>query len=428
MKPKAVLAYCRERGIKSVDLRFADVQGNWRRLTLPLSALTEASFEEGFGQMVSLATPVPDHSASAQGNTNKARSGIPIALKELAILVPQSDANYLDPFTTHPTLILLASIQDSLMREESPFDSRQIAERATRFLDSSTIGDGLQVSASVPFRFNSPGSKECSQTNTFLACGLDDPHFTLRCDIADTANESGLQIDRHFSDTGSSSSMILKPSKLVESCDDIMMLHYLIGQSAYRRDIQVAYDGLWLTSHWNLLRQGDSIFAGGAYRGMSDIGLQAMSGILHHASSIMAIAAASSPRLASIPWLRLCSIDHPDSLCRMAIATHQPRGRLIEFSGMPSHSNPYLVQSAVLMAMIDGIQNKMSAGRSLDILHATQFDRTEYVIGGQTPHALDRGLLRAALDEDREFLMQGDVFSEDLIELFRNQLRQDVPS
>ena len=408
MKPKAVLAYCRERGIKSVDLRFSDIQGNWRRITFPLSALTEASFEEGFGQMISLAS-------SPHGN---------IALaKEYANLVPQSEANYRDPFTTHPTLVLLASIQDAMMREESAWDSRQVAIRATRFLETSTIGDGLMVSASVPFCMLGSPQDDPSSTNTFLACGSDDKYFTLRCDIADVANEAGLQIDRHFCDINNSSSMILKPSKLVESCDDVMMLRYVVSQFTSQRNVGVSFDNLWITSHWTISRQGESIFAGGAYRGMSDIGLQAMSGILHHASSLCAIAAASAPGLTAFPWLRLCSSDHPESICRIAIPSNQPRGRLIEFSGTPSHSNPYLVNSAIIMAMIDGIQNKMAAGKALDILNSSAFDRTAYALGGSASQTLDRVGLKSSLDEDREFLIQGEVFSDDLIDTICDQLQ-----
>jgi glutamine synthetase len=401
VKPKAVLAYCRERGIKSVDLRFSDIQGNWRRITLPLSALTEASFEEGFGQMISLPSSPRDSQVVA---------------KEYANLVPQSDANYLDPFTTHPTLILLASIQDAMMREESAWDSRQVAIKATRFLETSTIGDGLMVSASVPFCMLGSPPDDSNSANTFLACGLDDKHFTLRCDIADIANEAGLQIDRHFCDINNSSSMILKPSKLVESCDDVMMLRYLVSQLTSQRNVRVCFDNLWIASHWTISRQGESIFTGGAYRGMSDIGLQAMSGILHHASSICAIAVASSPRLSTFPWLRLCSSDHPDSICRIAIPSNQPRGRLIEFFGSPAQSNPYLVNSAVVMAMIDGIQNKMAAGKSLDILNSPAFDRKHYTLGGSASNAPDRTELKSSLDEDRDFLIQGEVFSDDLID------------
>jgi glutamine synthetase len=278
------------------------------------------------------------------------------------------------------------------------------------------------VSASVPFCMPSLPPDDSSGANTFLACGLDDKHFTLRCDIADVANEAGLQIDRHFCDIKNSSSMILKSSKLVESCDDVMMLRYLVSQFTSQRNVRVSFDNLWINSHWTISRQGESIFVGGAYRGMSDIGLQAMSGILHHASSICAIAAASSPRLSSIPWLRLCSSDHPDSICRIAIPSNQPRGRLIEFSGSPSQSNPYLVNSAVVMAMIDGIQNKMAAGKSLDILNSPAFDRTDYALGGSESNVLDRSGLKSNLDADREYLIQGEVFSDDLIDSICDQL------
>ena len=133
MKPKALLAYCREKGIRSVDLRFVDIDGTWRRITLPLSALNETSFEEGFGHSLLL-----DCSANKQ----------PVHL----ILVPQSEANYLDPFTNQPTLILIAAVQDSVVREESPLDSRQLAVRAMRYMESASIGDALSIRSCFQFR------------------------------------------------------------------------------------------------------------------------------------------------------------------------------------------------------------------------------------------------------------------------------------
>jgi glutamine synthetase len=221
VKPKAVLAYCREKGIKSVDLRFVDLDGNWRHITFPLSALTESAFEEGFGHEIQL----DPHSKLSPAH---------------AILLPQSEANYLDPFTNQPTLVLLATIQDPLMREESSLDSRSVALRAVRFLESTLIGDGVSIRAAFPFRILRSEVREqtaCpssmrTESSTFLACGPLDRDFLLRCEIADLASESGLTIHRHVSGASESSEMVLKPAGLVESCDDVMMVRYLIGQSS----------------------------------------------------------------------------------------------------------------------------------------------------------------------------------------------------
>ena len=406
MKPKAVLAYCREKGIKAFDLRFVDVLGSWRHITFPVSALTEASFEEGFGH------PIVLDQSDGQSPSH-------------AILVPQSEAHYLDPFTHQPTLVLLASIQDTVMREESPLDSRHVAVQAMRYLEASTIGDGLAVRANCQFRIDrigQPDSDTLSTDSTFLACGTKDRDFIMRCEVADIAVESGLHIERHFSGIGSSSELILKPSSLVECCDDILMLRYLLGQNACKSRGTLTTDNLWLPSQWSITRQGESIFVGSSYRGISEIGLHAMGGILRHADAITAIAVANNVSSSGFPWLKLCSIIVPESICRVIIASNNPRDRAIEFRGAPAACNPYLVYSAVLMAMIDGIQNKTTAGSALEKRIEGADDITAHSIGRDESGNFSRRYLIEALISDCDFLSRGEVFSNELIDLICRQL------
>ena len=406
MKPKAVLAYCREKGIKAFDLRFVDVLGSWRHITFPVSALTEVSFEEGFGHDIVL-----DQSDSQSPG--------------YAILVPQSTAHYLDPFTHHPTLVLLASVQDAVMREESRLDSRHVAIQAMRYLEASTIGDGLAVRANYQFRTDRTGRPEVetpSSGSTFLACGPADRDFEMRCAVADIAAEAGLQIERHFSGNGSSSEMILKPSSLVECCDDILMLRYLLGQNACKNRDTLTTDDLWLPSQWSITRQGESIFVGSSYRGFSETGLHAMGGILRHTDAITAIAVANNIAAGGVPWLKLCSIDTPESICRVIIASNNPRDRAIEFRGAPAACNPYLVYSAVLMAMIDGIQNKTNTGSALEKRIEGAGDIIAHSIGRDESGNFCRRQLMETLMSDCDFLSRGEVFSNELIDLLCRQL------
>ncbi|MEQ1828446.1 MAG: hypothetical protein ABL921_20965 [Pirellula sp.] len=405
MKPKAVLAYCREKGIRSVDLRFVDVGGNWRHITYPISALTEASFEEGFGHSVLLdpmGTAAPIH----------------------VVLVPHSDANYLDPFTHRPTLVLIASVQDIVMRDECQLDSRYLAMRALRYLESSSVGDGLSVQTLYPFRMVRNGvakSEVGNHANTLLACGPADVDFEMRCQIADTAAESGLQIDRHYSGLNSSSAMVLKPSNLVECCDDIMMLSYLIGQIASRNQCKVHLQDLWISSQWSITRQAESIFVGSSHRGLSDMGVHAVGGILKHSDAIAAIAL-SNRDSGGYPWHRICSEEIDHAICRVSVASHNPRTRTVEFVGSPASCNPYLVFSALLMAMIDGIQNKTSPGRALDPKFTPEEDVSKWKIAGEGTTGMDRKQLARRLDEDRDFLSRGEVFSDELIDLLCSRL------
>ena len=410
MKPKAVLAYCREKGIKSFDLRFVDVLGAWRHITFPASSLTEACFDEGFGHDIVL-----DHVASSTPSH--------------AILVPQGMANYLDPFAHQPTLVLIASIQDALMREDSPLDSRHVAVQAMQYLESSTIGEGLAVRARYQFRIQRNSTTEAPTTfnnNTHLACGPMDPDFQMRCESTDFATEAGLQIERHFSGPETSSEMVLKPSSLLECCDDIMMLRYLIGQNASKKQEFVSTANLCLPSQWSITKHGESIFVGSAYRGLSDTGLHAIGGILAHADALCAIAFANNPHACRSPWLRLCSSAEPKSICRAVVTSNNPRDRAIEFQGSPADCNPYLTYSAVLMAMIDGIQNKMSPGSALDKKIESTDDCNSHTIGcgSKAEHASGRRSLMASLESDCDFLNRGEVFSGALIDSLCRQLSQ----
>jgi len=408
VKPKAVLAYCREKGIKAFDLRFADVLGSWRHISFPISALTEASFEEGFGHEIVL----DEYANESPGH---------------AILVPQGVANYLDPFTPQPTLVLVANVQDAIMREESPLDSRHVAMQAMRYLESSTIGDGVSVKAGSQFRIVRPEPSDLlgepqPAGSTLLACGPADRDFRIRCEVAETAAEAGLQIERHFSGLHRSSEMVLKPTSLVECCDDLFMLRYLLGQNAWNHQETLSTKELWLPSQWSITRQGESIFVGSSYRGLSEAGVHAMGGIVKHGDAITAIAVANDKSVHNVPWLKLCSSDAVESICRVAIASNNPRDRAIEFRGAPAGCNAYLAFSAVLMAMIDGIQNKTTPGVALEKQIDGTSDSIAYTIGTDGTGNSDRRQLMEKLMTDCDFLSRGEVFSDELIDSLCRQL------
>lgn len=405
MKPKAVLAFCREKGIKAFDLRFVDIHGGWRHITYPISSLNEASFEEGFGHQVLL---------------NPSETGI----SSHAILIPQGDASYLDPFTKQPTLVILASVQDAIMREESPIHARHVAIQATRYLQSTGIGDSLAILTGCEFRTypNQAQPAEHLDKNSFLACGPMDRDFNFRCESTDCAAEAGVHIDRHFSNSGFSSSLVLKPSHLTKCCDDVLMLRYLIDQHAQRQGIQISQNDLWLPSQWTLERDGESIFVGNAYRGLSNAGLYAMGGILNHADTIAAVALANRTRDLAYSPLRLCASQHPLSICCVRVGSNNPSDRTIEFRGALADCNPYLVFSAVLMAMIDGIQNKMLPGPALEVPKEGLISSDAFSIGSENGRPTSRPFLMSKLMSDCDFLSRGEVFSDALIELLCQQL------
>jgi glutamine synthetase len=299
--------------------------------------------------------------------------------------------------------------------------------QAMRYLESTTIGDGVSLKASTQFRIVRPIQSELegepqSKVNTLLACGPEDRDFRMRCEVAETATDAGLQIERHFSGLQSSSEIVLRPTSLVECCDDLFMLRYLLGQNAVGHDQIISATDLWLPSQWSITRQGESIFVGSNYRGLSEAGLHAMGGIVKHGDVITAIAVANNESIHSVPWLKLCSSHAVESICRVAIASNNPRDRTIEFRGAPAGCNAYLVYSAVLMAMIDGIQNKTSPGAALEKQIDGASDSIAYTIGMDASGLSGRRQLMEKLMADSDFLSRGEVFSDDLIDSLCRQL------
>lgn len=407
MKPKAVLAYCREKDIRAVDLRFSDLGGAWKHVTFPVSALTESVFETGFGQEVTL-------------------RGIAREPREQMILVPIAEANYVDPMIEQPTLVLLSHILDALTRDESWMDSRAVASRASQFLQSTGIADSVQVRALQPFSLQptrgadaEDGMRPSSQH--YLACGSSDVDFTFRCELASLAFEAGVSIERHYRAQRSTSEVVLGASALPDICDDLLMIRYLIENLAGVHGRRLVHANLASSSQWVLLRGGEAIFSGLAQQGLSEIGWYAVGGILHHATSLAAIALAS-PFLdcsTEYRWQRSVAPTDPDALCNVIVGSHDPRQRAIEYRGAPSVGNPYLQMAAVLMAMIDGIQNKytLPGGRGQE-----SAESDNHFIGTNGAGVLDLKELQDSLHTDTEYLLAGGVFTEALLQALHDYL------
>jgi glutamine synthetase len=404
VKPKAVLAYCREKGIRSIDLRFADLGGAWKHVTFPVSALTENAFESGFGQEVTL-------------------RGLPHETREQMVLLPIPEANFVDPLVEQPTLVILSNVLDALSRQESWMDSRCVASRSVQYLQSTGIADAAQIRAFQPFSLNQPriavSETPIPSSRQFLGCGALDPDFSFRCQLAAVAAEAGVTIERHYRAQKSTSEVVLGASTIPELCDDLMMVRYLIDQLSNNHGGRLIHANTSASTQWMLSRAGEPIFSGASHQGLSDVGWYALGGIMEHATTIAAVGLAT-PALScdtEYRWNKTVSSAAPDALCKVILGYHDPRQRAIEFRGMPSEGNPYLQMASILMAMIDGIQNKYSIPSQPNRTKEGDADATDstLVATGESG-VLDLELLRQALRDDSDFLLVGDVFSEPLLD------------
>jgi len=454
MTPKEVLALCREKDVKAVDLRFTDMLGTWHHFTIPVGRLSEDTFEDGLGF----------DGASIRGWQ---------AINESDMLVtPQPATAFLDPFTDIPTLIMIGNVQDPVTGEDYRRDPRHIARRAENYLKSTGVADTAYFGPEVEFfvfdnvRFDQKGHEayyfldsEEGQWNRGHA-GSDStlwgtnlgytvrhqegyspvpPHdhlMNLRNVMMQRMHDCGLQVDAHHHEaaSGGQTEIDLRFQPLVRMSDWMMIYKYVVknvardhGKTATFMPKPIFGDkGSGLHTHVSLWKDNEPLFAGSGYAGLSDMALHAIGGLLRHAGSLMAFAnptTNSYKRLVAgqeAPVNLGFSQRNRSSACRVPMYSNSPKTKRIEFRCPDPSCNPYLAFAAMLMAIVDGVQNKISPGEPLD--RELYDPAVNPRLVPKTPSSLAEAL--AALEQDYEFLLRGDVFAEDFLQTWISYKRQ----
>lgn len=458
--PQEVMVLCREKDVRAVDLRFTDLIGRQHHLTIPVGQLTDGAFEDGFvfdGWSL--------QGAHAQDETD-------------LLLMPQAETAWIDPFTSLPTVVLTCSLQDPITREESSRDPRNIARRAENYLLNSGVAEAASFGAELEFfifddvsyennaaaayyRVNSADgtrsrsrdprhNRERAVQHPDSRCSHPpiDLHAHLRSEMMQTLIECGIEAESHHHQvaTAGQAQIDLRSDTLVAAADAILATKYIIRNMARQHGKTVTFmpKPMWGTSgsgmhvQLALWRATESLFAGNGYAGLSDLGLYAIGGLLTHGPALLALTNPSTnsfKRLvpgAQNPVLLAYSQQSRAAACRVPLARSSPKAKRIEFRCPDASCNPYLAFSAMLMAMIDGIQNKIHPGEPLDrehhalpsgITRGPANDIASDIIGvPQTPRTLDEAL--AALEQDADFLLRGDVFSEEGLNRLIHHKRQ----
>lgn len=434
--PQEVLVLCRERDVKAVKLQFVDFWGRQQQLTVPISQLSEAAFEDGFGfqSSVTLSQTLPEMSD--------------------VLLLPVPSTAWIDPFAALSTVVLHCAILDPITREEHASDPRNIARRAENYLLQTGLADEVvmggevgfyifdhvrydQAPAAAMYQIASAEESRPQVRNGNKWCASLDHQFNLRNEIMQTLIDCGIAVSGHhapLTDLGRGE-IGLRGSGLLQLADGLGMLKYLVrgvarqhGKSATFMPKPIADDeGCGLHVHFSLWKAGEPLFAGTGYAGLSAMGYHAIGGILRHAPALMAFC---NPTTNS--YRRLIPGGHApinlaysqrsrSAACRVPMTSPSPKAKRIEFRCPDPSCNPYLAFSAILMAAIDGIQNKVDPGEPFD---QDQYDLPPETQLGfpQTPASLEAAL--DALIEDGDFLLRGDVFSEESLADWRNAKRQ----
>ncbi|MBU6221407.1 MAG: type I glutamate--ammonia ligase [Planctomycetes bacterium] len=440
MKPREVLAMCREKEVKAVDLRFTDFLGAWQHFTIPVGKLEEDTFDDGLG---------------FDGSSIRGWQAIN---ESDMLLVPVPDTAVVDPFATIPTLSIICNVQDPITREDYSRDPRNVARKAVNYLKSTSIADTCFIGPEAEFfvfddvRFDqnahegyfhvdsveaewNRGREELPNLGYklrhkegYFPCPPSDQLMDIRNEMMLTMIQCGIDVEaqHHEVATAGQCEIDMRFQELVRMADQMCLYKYIVRNVARRHGKTVTFmpkpiygdNGSGMHTHISLWKEGHPLFAGSGYAGLSEMALHAMGGILRHAPALLAITnptTNSYKRLVpgyEAPVNLAYSQRNRSASCRIPMYSASPKTKRIEFRCPDPTCNPYLAFSAILLAAIDGIQNKLNPGPPLD-RDIYDLPPEELAKVPKAPGSLDEAL--AALERDQEFLLRGDVFTEDVI-------------
>lgn len=443
MTPKDVLDMAKEKGAKVVDLRFLDFPGVWQHFTVPMGELNESSFEDGFGF-----------------DGSSIRGWQPINASDM-LVIPDAATAKMDPFFEAPTLVLIGDIVDPITREAYTRDPRNIAKKAEAYLKSTGIGDTAFIGPEAEFFIFDDVRFESSQSSAFYT--LDsiegvwntgreecpnlgykprnkegyfpvppmDKFQDLRTEMLLILESLGIDIEaqHHEVATAGQAEIDMRFKPLLEMGDQLMWFKYVLKNVAYKNGHTVTFmpkpiygdNGSGMHTHISIWKDGNPLFAGDKYGGMSQVALYAIGGILKHARALCAF---SNPTTNSYKRL-VPGFEAPVNLAysgrnrsaavRLPMYSTSPKAKRIEFRTPDPSCNGYMAFSALMMAVLDGIENKIDPGDPLD-KDIYGLPPEELALIPSAPGSLEEAL--EALKADQEFLKKGDVFTQDVIDVW----------
>jgi len=444
---KRFLQLVEEKSVKFIDLRFTDIIGKEHHVSVPVAVFN-------------------DEIKMFDGSSIKGWQ--PIHQSDLGLL-PDLSTAVLDPFSIEPTLNIRCDIVDPDTMEGYSRDPRMVARRAEAYLKSTGIADvsyfgpepeffifddvrwkvdmaGACYSidsreaawnSDKVFEGGNTGHRPAVKGGYFPVPPVDSAH-DIRSDICLVLEEMGLIIEAHHHEvaTANQNEIATKFSTLLRKADEMQILKYGVHNVAHKYGQTATFmpkplvgdNGSGMHCHQSLSKDGRNLFVGDAYAGLSQEALYYIGGIIRHAKALNAFtnpATNSYKRLVpgfEAPVLLAYSARNRSAAIRIP-AVQNPKAKRIEVRFPDPLANPYLAFSAMLMAGLDGIKNKIHPGdpAEKDLYHSPAHELTEYpTVCASLEEAL------TALDKDREFLLTGDVFSSDLIDIYIDLKKQEI--
>ena len=437
-----ILKMIKDNEVEWVDLRFTDPKGKWQHLSMVAGILGEDELTEGL---------MFDGSSIA---------GWKAINESDMILKPDLDAAYLDPFSATPMLILFCDIVEPSTGEGYARDPRTTAKRAEAYLKTTGIGDTVYVGPEAEFfmfddvRFENSYSTSYYKiddielpTNTgreyetgnlahrprakggYFPVAPVDSAVDIRGEMVSTMLEMGLPCDKHHHEVAAAQHELgLTFGTLTTTADRMQIYKYVVHQVAHAYGKTATFmpkpikedNGSGMHTHFSIWNEGQPLFAGNGYAGLSDMCLYFIGGIIKHAKAINAFTnptTNSYKRLVpgyEAPVLLAYSSRNRSASCRIPYGTGA-KSKRVEVRFPDAMANPYLAYAALMMAGLDGIQNRIHPGEAMD---KNLYDLPPAELANVPTVCASLREALESLTADHDFLLKGDVFSKDQIEAY----------
>ena len=437
-------------GAKMADIKFVDTFGTWQHFSIPIAELTEDAFEEGLGF----------DGSSIRGWKSIEASDM--------LAMPDPDTAFVDPFCAVPTLSLTCTIAETGTKEAYIRDPRGIAQRAERYLTGTGLADTAVFGPEAEFFIFDNVQYDAKSNGTFYEVdsgeavwntGRDegpnlgykirhkegyfpvpptDTQQDIRTEMLLTLQSLGVRVEKqhHEVATAGQAELGIRFDTLVKSADAMMLYKYVIKNVARKNGKTVTFmpkplygdNGSGMHTHQSLWKKGKPLFAGKEYAGLSQMALYYIGGLLKHAKALCAICnptTNSYKRLVpgyEAPVNLAYSARNRSAAVRIPTFSESPNAKRLEYRPPDPAANPYLAFAALLMAGLDGIQNKVEPGEPLDKnIYELPPEELKKVpnVAGSLSEALD------CLEKDHEFLLKGDVFTMDFLDTWISAKRKE---
>jgi glutamine synthetase len=438
------------KNVKMVDIRFVDLPGTWQHFTIPVRRLDEELFEEG----------LPFDGSSIRGFQEIHESDM--------LLLPVADTAFIDPVSEIPTLVLTCNVHDPITLQPYERDPRFVATKAEAYLKSTGIADTAYFGPEAEFfifdnvRYTNStnessyhidsvegwwNSGDASKQNLggqisakrgYFPVPPTDTLQTVRGEILMALEECGVPMEVHHHEvaTAGQTELGMRFDTLTRMADSLLLYKYIAKNVARKNGKTVTFmpkpmygdNGSGMHVHSSLWKGDKNVFYdAGGYAGLSDTAKYYIGGILKHAPALLALTSPTTNSYRRLvpgfeaPVNLAYSQRNRSAICRIPV-TKSTKAKRVEFRAPDPSSNPYLCFAAILMAGLDGIQNRIDPGQPTD-KDLYDLPAEEAKLIKQVPSSLSAVL--EALEADHEFLLKGDVFTTDFLEAYISYKRQN---